>query len=151
MTEDEVRAFARRQFGFYVADRVASGETPEIARAHANSEWARYFPGGSPGPGHRLYRLLAGDRPAGVLWLGPVPDSRPGMDWIYYIEVDEDLRGRGYGRAALRIAEQEAAERGADRLGLNVFGANKVARRLYESAGYEPMAINMMKRLTSGA
>ncbi|HEY1572664.1 MAG TPA: GNAT family N-acetyltransferase [Pseudonocardiaceae bacterium] len=147
MSDDEIRAFARRHLDTYVAERVDSGETPEQARAHADGEWERYFPGGTPAAGHRLFRLLAGDVPAGVLWLGPSPDGRAGLDWIYYVEIDEDLRGRGYGRAALGIAERDAGTRGAERLGLNVFGGNAVARRLYESAGYQPAAINMVKRL----
>lgn len=151
MNRDEIRAFIRRQYGFYVADRVASGEEPEQAQAHANGEWSRYFPGGTPAIGHRLYRLMAGDQPAGILWLGPSPDGRDHMDWIYYVEIDEGMRGRGYGTAAMLIAEQDAAARGADRLGLNVFGGNKIARHLYESVGYQPTAINMVKRLSQVA
>jgi ribosomal protein S18 acetylase RimI-like enzyme len=147
MTTDETRAFVRREYDTYVADRVTAGEDPEQARAHADGEWSRYFPGGTPATGHRLYRLLAGDRPAGILWLGPSPDGPDGLAWLYYVEIDEDLRGRGYGKAAMAIAERDAAEHGADRLGLNVFGGNTVARRLYESAGYRPTAINMVKHL----
>ncbi|HEX5115217.1 MAG TPA: GNAT family N-acetyltransferase [Pseudonocardiaceae bacterium] len=147
MSDDEIRAFARHEFDVYVSHRVESGESPEQARAHADGEWERYFPDGTPAAGHRLFRLLAGDEPAGVLWLGPPPNGRAGMDWIFYVEIDQNLRGRGYGRAAMAIAEREARTNGAEQLGLNVFGGNTVARRLYESAGYRPTAINMVKQL----
>ncbi|MGH3260272.1 MAG: GNAT family N-acetyltransferase [Streptosporangiaceae bacterium] len=66
---------------------------------------------------------------------------------MYDIEVNEEHRGQGYGRALLQAAEQEAARGGSQAIGLNVFGTNTVARRLYESAGYEITAMNMRKRL----
>ncbi len=68
--------------------------------------------------------------------------------WIYDIEVVEDQRGRGYGRALLDAVEREVVARGGDSVGLNVFGANAVAKGLYESAGYEVAAFLMRKRLT---
>jgi ribosomal protein S18 acetylase RimI-like enzyme len=64
--------------------------------------------------------------------------------------VDRDrgpFRGRGFGRAAMVLAEQEARRGGARRLGLNVFGTNTVARSLYESLGYEITELQMSKEL----
>ncbi|HKN96001.1 MAG TPA: GNAT family N-acetyltransferase [Pseudonocardiaceae bacterium] len=150
MTDDEIAEFGRQHLGEYVAQRMAAGEPPERARTHADDEWARYFPDGTPAAGHRFYRLLAGGEPAGILWLGPSPDGRTGTDWIFYVEIDEAMRGRGYGRAAMRIAERDATAHGARSLGLNVFGGNTVARQLYESTGYRPTAITMVKELRSG-
>jgi ribosomal protein S18 acetylase RimI-like enzyme len=147
MTDSEISAFASRQQGGYIADRVAAGETPEQARENAERQWLMYFPAGRAAAGHRLYQVLDGDEMVGLLWLGPSPDGKPGLDWIYYIEVDPAVRGRGYGRDTMLLAEQDAREHGAGELGLNVFGPNKVARRLYESVGYEATAINMVKRI----
>jgi ribosomal protein S18 acetylase RimI-like enzyme len=45
------------------------------------------------------------------------------------------------------LAEEEARRRGIDRLALNVFGRNTVARRLYRSLGYDENAIAMSKAL----
>ena len=44
--------------------------------------------------------------------------------------------------------EQEARALGLDRIELNVFGANAVARDLYGSLGYEEIAVWMGKSLT---
>lgn len=148
MTDAEISAFNEREQAHYVGDRIATGETPETAQEHADRDWERFFPGGKAAGGHRFYRVLDGADPVGLLWLGPSPDNKSGTDWIYYIEVDETLRGRGYGRGAMLLAEQEARQQGATELGLNVFGPNKVARQLYESIGYEATAINMAKRLS---
>jgi ribosomal protein S18 acetylase RimI-like enzyme len=45
------------------------------------------------------------------------------------------------------LAEEEARRRGIGRLALNVFGRNTVARRLYQSLGYEENAVAMSKSL----
>ena len=51
-------------------------------------------------------------------------------------------RGRGYGRALMEAADREAQRRGAQSIGLNVFGRNDVARRMYESSGYQVALYN---------
>lgn len=84
----------------------------------------------------------------GYLWIGldRPGTSRPGA-WIYDIEVAQEQRGRGYGRALLRAAEEETLRNGVPTLGLNVFGNNHVARRLYETSGYSITQIAMSKQL----
>jgi ribosomal protein S18 acetylase RimI-like enzyme len=67
------------------------------------------------------------------------------MAWVFEIEIEPAFRGRGYGRTAMRLAEDEARVRGMTSLGLNVHGHNAVARSLYESLGYEVTAMQMKK------
>lgn len=147
MTDAEIAELATRQFDAYVADRIASGEHPERARQHAAWEWNTYFPGKRVAPGHRLYRLVAGGEPVGMLWLGPSAHGQAGAEWVYYVEIAQGRRGQGLGRVAMRLAEQDARAHGAGELGLNVFGGNTVARHLYESVGYRITALNMVKKL----
>jgi ribosomal protein S18 acetylase RimI-like enzyme len=73
-----------------------------------------------------------------------------GGAWIYDIEMSPEHRGRGFGRALLAAAEQEAARRGANSIGLNVFGTNMTARALYESADYGVATMQFKKTLSSG-
>ncbi len=82
----------------------------------------------------------------GVVWVA-LDRPRTGEAWIYDIEVNPEHRGKGYGRALLQAAEEEAAQHGSKAIGLNVFGTNTVARQLYESAGYQITALNMRKEL----
>ena len=49
--------------------------------------------------------------------------------------------------AAMLAAEEYAIERGAQKLGLSVFGFNEVAQNLYRSFGYSVLAMNMVKPL----
>ena len=61
--------------------------------------------------------------------------TRPGGVWLYEIELDERFRGRGLGREAMLAFEERARELGAEKVTLNVFGGNDVARSLYRSLG----------------
>jgi ribosomal protein S18 acetylase RimI-like enzyme len=67
--------------------------------------------------------------------------------FIYDVHIDDVQRGRGYGKAAMLLAEEEARRRGLDSVALNVFGRNTLARGLYTSLGYVENAIAMSKDL----
>ena len=127
---------------------MASGSMPpEAAREKARRDTARSFSAGLATPGQLVFRVLAGEQPVGWLWLAvPGPDD-PAMAWVYNIEVDEARRGRGYGRQAMLLAEDEARARGMTSIGLNVHGQNKVAISLYDGLGYAVTAQQMKKPL----
>ncbi len=130
----------------YAESREAAGETPAQARAAARESEAVNFPDGRPLELHRVFEIMADGDPVGSLWIGPRPQHSEGVDWwVYEIEVDEESRGKGYGRQAMLLAEREVAALGGVTLGLNVFGFNTVARELYASLGYEVTALQMRK------
>jgi ribosomal protein S18 acetylase RimI-like enzyme len=82
----------------------------------------------------------------GQVWIA-LNRPGPGSAWIFDIEISPGHRGRGYGRALLQAAEEQARQHGASAIGLNVFGANTVARNLYESSGYQATSLVMRKPL----
>ena len=131
----------------YVADRMRAGDDEAAALRNADANDERLFPGGVLAPGHDLLRILAEGRPVGVIWVGPHPQELEGVAYIWDVEVDPSERGRGFGRAAMLLAEEHARSRGYRALALNVFGFNTTARGLYESLGYEPTSIQMRKEL----
>lgn len=51
------------------------------------------------------------------------------------LRLEEGLRGRGYGRVLLRMAEEAARERGCSRVWLRTFSFQ--ARGFYEKEGYQ--------------
>jgi ribosomal protein S18 acetylase RimI-like enzyme len=127
---------------------VASGALPaEEAEQKARRDTDRAFTGGLDTPGQLVFRLLAGEEPVGWLWLAVPGDGDPHMAWVNDVEVDDACRGRGFGRQAMLLAEQEASARGMTSIGLNVHGQNTVARTLYDSLGYEVMTQQMKKPL----
>ena len=68
--------------------------------------------------------VLVDEEPIGTLWMGR-PFSGDADTWyIFDIEIAKELRGRGFGRAAMEAAEAWTRERGGTRVALNVFGPN---------------------------
>jgi ribosomal protein S18 acetylase RimI-like enzyme len=147
MTPAEVASHIARIMDGYVEERIGAGEDPEGARASSAEQWAILFPDDRPADGQHLMHVLDGDDVVGLLWLGR-PLSGPASTWyVFFVEVNPDQRGRGYGHAAMEAAEAWTRERGGTRIGLNVFGPNVVARALYDALGYQVMATAMYKDL----
>lgn len=148
-SQDEFEQWLPRQEDAYAREIAESGAMPAAAAAEkARLDTARRFSSGLCSPGQVLFRLMAGDQPVGWLWLNvPALNGDPLMAWVNDIEVDPGYRGRGYGRAAMLLAEHEARARGMTSLGLNVHGQNTVARSLYDSLGYQVMTQQMRKPL----
>lgn len=150
MTEEEFAGYRGRLAREYAEEHVKAGNwAPEEALARSEAELDKLLPEGVASPDALV--LTATDRdgvPLGVLWIGlKHPTGAPDTAWIYDIEVFAEHRGRGLGRALLSAAEREVARQGIGKLGLNVFGSNEVARRLYDSAGYVVTTQQMQKRL----
>lgn len=149
MLPDEFATYLDWAIDDYAAELERNGKaTGEAAQGASRASFDSLLPDGLATVGHTI--LVAtnpddGER-VGVLWFGPSTDD-PAMAWIYDIMVDEDKRRRGWGRAMMRAFEGEARARGFARAGLNVYGDNHVARRLYESLGYLETARQLHKEL----
>lgn len=146
MAPDRFDTWRAESAADYVDSRVKAGESHEKAQAASDREMESMFPGGRPNDDHAVFDVVDDGEVVGVLWIG-LRDRAAGSWYVYDIAIDEAFRGRGLGRATMLLAETEARARGARSIGLNVFGFNTVARRLYESLGYEPTAIQMQKAL----
>ncbi len=134
--EREASEYAEAKFR---AGLWSRSEAPALAR----EEIARTLGERPDEEGHRFLKALdmEGQR-VGWVWTGPVPGSRP-LDparWIYQIQIEESVRGRGFGRALLRATEEVLQHAGCPELRLNVFSWNLPAISLYESAGYETVS-----------
>ncbi|MFZ2155053.1 MAG: GNAT family acetyltransferase [Bradyrhizobium sp.] len=56
--------------------------------------------------------------------------------WVYYVAVDPDRRGQGYGRAIMKAAEDWLRATGIAKLQLMVRRENAKAGAFYQSIGY---------------
>jgi GNAT superfamily N-acetyltransferase len=147
LSPDELTAWLPGSLASYVEDRVEAGEPRAVAERIAREQRNRTFPGGKPAEGHHLFRVVVAGEPVGIVWLGPSFSGDDAERYLYQVEIDEDRRGQGFGRAAMRAAEAWTVAQGARRLSLNVFGFNDVARSLYDSLGYVVSATNMYRAL----
>ncbi|MGB9112731.1 MAG: GNAT family N-acetyltransferase [Acidimicrobiales bacterium] len=142
----EIASFLAVQRASYLDELERSGMSRKEAQANLDRNEARMFEGGVPAEGQHFGHVVVDGDEVGVLWLG-LAGEEPDRWHVYDVEIDEEKRGRGFGRLAMLLAESFAREGGAATLGLNVFAFNKVARSLYQSLGYEESAIQMRKAL----
>ncbi len=148
MNDEEFAAFRARAIHDYAVEKVAADEWPEDrAAALAEQQTDALLPDGRRTEG--MFIVMAesdDDGPVGYAWLAlQSPDVSSA--WIYDLAIDDEQRGKGYGRALLNGLEQVAREHGLGSIALNVFAGNDYARRLYERAGFKPTSMRMAKPL----
>jgi GNAT superfamily N-acetyltransferase len=142
LREDELDGWVSRSREGYAREMIEHGGLSETeAREKARDDFATYL--GTAGHGVFVLEDDASGAHVGDLWLA----ERRGALAILDLHVEAGLRGRGYGRAAMLLAEDEARRRGLERINLNVFARNAVARSLYESLGYQERSVSMSKSL----
>jgi len=150
LREDEFEAWHRLSRARYADDMVENGGfAPEAAREKSAKDFAITMPDGLATAGQHVFAVEAPDgEVVGHVWLGERDTRDEGrVAFVYEIRIDEEQRGRGYGRSAMLLLEDEARARGLGRIELNVFGGNDVARGLYRSLGYAERAVMMGKAL----
>jgi ribosomal protein S18 acetylase RimI-like enzyme len=151
MRDDEFATWLpRMRDGYGQAMIDDGGVLPESAREKAAADVEQLFPGGTPSAEQLVFVVEADDEAVGELWLAKREIMGQQCIFIYEVHVADAYRGRGYGKAAMLLAEEEARRRGIDRIALNVFGGNTVARALYLSLGYAENAVAMSKSLDQG-
>jgi ribosomal protein S18 acetylase RimI-like enzyme len=146
LREEEFAAWSARSCAGYAESMIEHGGwEPDRARAKAKEDYEALLTDGVTTAGHSIYAVEDDGTVAGYLWVAE-------RDWVggrnlfvYEVEILEEFRGRGLGRAAMVFAEEEARRRGLPRIELNVFGRNEVARNLYRSLGYAESAVHMVK------
>jgi ribosomal protein S18 acetylase RimI-like enzyme len=148
ITLDEFPAFvAASKAGYAEGIEVHGGQTHEAAQQKADADFPAVLPLGLETPGHHIFVVEADGAAVGRLWLAERDNAGRRVLYVYDVSIDAEHRGRGYGRAAMRLAEGEARAQGIDRIELNVFGGNDVARGLYRSLGYVETSAQMRKDL----
>lgn len=148
MADEEYAVWERRSLEGFAQSWIDRGMSEERARAKAEASRREHLSQGAATPGVELNVVVRDGAVIGSLWTGR-RELTPGEEaaFVYDIEVAEEQRGRGYGRALMLLAERMAVESGVRQLGLHVFAGNTPALRLYESLGFETTAVNSYKSL----
>ena len=145
LTPEEIPQVSAQIERSYAEDIEQYGGFPrETARQKAANDVPQILSEGTS----QLYALEDDDARVGHLWLGERELQTGRVLWIWDIFVDGEHRGRGFGKQAMGLVEDEARRRGLGRVELNVFGGNEAARNLYRSVGYRESAVMMAKDVT---
>lgn len=147
MREGEFAAWRSRSEVEYARSMTDhGGMTEDGARAKAVADFAALLPDGLATKGHDIFVIEKGE-PVGSLWVCERSNDMGRSLFVYEIFVVAEARGRGVGRTAMTLAEDEARRRGLGTVTLNVFGGNEPARGLYRGLGYRETAVFMTKEL----
>lgn len=150
MSTEQFAEWQGRSIRSYADDLAkATGWPLDVSLNKTKKQFAELLPAGMGTD--RTWVLLIVDEAGvevGALWVGP-NSERAGAAFVYDIEIVEERRGLGFGRAAMIAVERLVTEAGETEIGLTVFGFNEPARRLYDSLGYRVVATVMTKAIQS--
>ena len=127
----------------YAADHVRNGNWPEEGSLErSRKEFETLLPDGVHTPNQYLWSLLNGVQKLGFIWV-QVKDRKA---FIYDFLVEEEFRGKGYGKQALAAMDEKLKSMDVESVGLHVFGDNVTAQELYKKMGFEITGIHMQKK-----
>jgi len=145
MNHEEFRQYISYAIEDYAKDKIASGNWSEDEAIDLSREsFERLLPNGEKTENNHLSSIFHDDILVGMIWIS---QKAPNEVFIYDFVIFEQYQGQGYGKKAMKEAEIIAKQLGMNKIGLNVFGHNKIARGLYEKMGYEITNITMAKTI----
>jgi ribosomal protein S18 acetylase RimI-like enzyme len=150
MLESDLHAYLEKAIPNYAGDNVKAGYwSEEDALEKSRAAFDRLLPDGVDSKKQHVYKIqdTVTEQDVGIIWLNAQMDAAKPAGFIYDIEVNEEFRGKSYGKQAMLAIEEKARELGLKSIGLHVFAHNLVARGLYEKIGYMVKSQNMTKAL----
>ncbi|QDP42228.1 GNAT family N-acetyltransferase [Radiobacillus deserti] len=145
MNASEYKRYLSYAVKNYADEHVKAGNwKQEEAMNKAAKQFEKLLPDGEKTENHKLFTIRDHNQEVGMIWLAKQTDER---GFIYDINIWEGYQGRGYGKQAMKEIEEVAKELGLKKIGLHVFGNNKIARGLYEKLGYLESSVKMEKEI----
>ena len=146
MTGEEYDAWRGYAVRGYAQEFVDSGTLdPDAAAERAEKDFDELLSDGLATTDHLLWsgRVDGEDRAVGAIWVKVMPERTPPHAFVFGLDVYPEFRRRGFGRALMEGALDELRHRGIATVGLNVFGHNDVARRMYDQLGFRVTSTQM--------
>jgi ribosomal protein S18 acetylase RimI-like enzyme len=145
MQQDDFELFLEHGIRQYAENHVRSRNWPATgALERSKKEFEHYLPDGIHSQDQYLWSLVdEGNNKIGSLWV-QVKEHRA---FIFDFVIDEQFRGRGYGKQALTALDEKLKSMSAESVALHVFGDNIAAQELYKKMGFKIVGINMNKDL----
>lgn len=138
---------ARRKKAYALDKEKANKLTPKEAWDIAERDFASLLPEGLNSKDSFLYVMKDRETSVGYLWfcIRGAEDNRKAF--LYDIIVEEEHRGKKFGKKAMLLLEDEVKKLGLSEIGLHVFGYNETAIQLYRSLGYGVTDLVMSKTI----
>lgn len=138
MNADEFKAYAKWSFKNYAEHLLKSGDEKLRfkARKEAKSEFNDIFPDGADSADNYLYVVLnENGEKIGVIGYQKSPFEENAA-FVTENIIKEEYRGQGYGKSAFRKLQEDAKEKGFDKMVLNCFKHTPISYRMYEKNGF---------------
>lgn len=129
----------------YAEEHVRNGNWPaEGALERSRQQFETLLPDGVHSKDQYLWSIVSEEnQKIGMLWV-QVKDQTA---FIYDFVIDEQLRGKGYGKQALTAMDEKLKSMKVASVALHVFGDNVGAQELYKKMGFQITGIHMKKDL----
>ena len=144
MNPEEFTKWNERVWIAYREELMQAGLSETEADQNVAQNISQTMPDGIPLSGNYIFNVVSNQDNVGAVWL----NDRETNWFIYDIEIDQSHRGQGLGRETMRAIEAFVKANGGTEISLSVFGFNEIARKLYETEGYETTRLAMTKKLT---
>ena len=150
MEQIDFEAYCERAIIEYAEDKVRNGNwSSEEALERSRAEFHRDLPDGLQSKDQFIFSIMeeSSRQKLGMLWVNVKTDTPHHPAFIYDFIIEEQFRGKGFGRQALMALDEKLLSMDVESVGLHVFGNNIIAQELYKKAGYGITNINMKKML----
>ncbi|XXM70585.1 GNAT family N-acetyltransferase [Lysinibacillus sphaericus] len=146
MNSAEFQKYLETAVSDYAKEKVSAGNwEEEESLKKAKEEFSNLLPAGENSENNYLFTILnEQNEQSGIIWLAR---QSPEKGFIYDIRIQDEQQGKGYGKQAMKEIEEKAKQLGMNKIGLHVFGHNKIARGLYEKIGYKTTNVVMEKEI----
>jgi ribosomal protein S18 acetylase RimI-like enzyme len=143
--QEDFERFLEHAILDYAEDHVRNGNwSAEGALEKSRKEFERYLPNGIQTPDQYVWSIVdEANHRIGVLWV----QVKDGKAFIFDFIIDEEYRGKGYGKQALTAMDERLKSMGVESVALHVFGDNVSAQELYKKLGFKITDIQMKKNL----
>ena len=146
MNKESFQQYITSAIEDYAKEKVASGNWAKKEAIHLSKEsFTNLLPEKEETEFNYLFSIFNDQQIVGMIWIAQGSSTNTEKGFIYDFIIFEDYRGMGYGKEAMKALEEIAKELGMKKIGLHVFGHNKIAQGLYEKMGYQITNISMEK------
>jgi RimJ/RimL family protein N-acetyltransferase len=151
MTATDFQAYLEEDIERYAQERVRAGDWhPSEALQKSREEHQQLLPDGVATKNHYLFSIEdeALGSNVGIIWFAIYDKQLRPVAFVYDFLIYEEFQRRGYGKQAMLALEAKVKDLNVDKIALQVFAHNHVARALYEKTGFEITGFYMTKELT---